>query len=325
MLDVDKSSSPDWEEDDSLPVSVVVCTYERAESLKRFLKSLQAQTSLPREIIIVDASRTDHAEQVLAEFEDLLLSGRLRYFRVDNHYRGLTKQRNFALRHVTSPLVAFFDDDVVLEPYTLRELVQVFERDKNRNVVGVGAYLGPHQIDRIWRLRKILGIVPSLKPGRYYGSGMSTPRWFPDDGKDLVEVDWLPGCAMAWRTEVVQKEEFYGGFPGYAQGEDLEFSLRAKRYGRLVICKKARAKHLHDPSGRPDMYKKGYMELWNRYVIHQRAFSEGPKRYQLWFWYAWIIDTLLLTRLLVNQTENTLQRIRGRTKAMIDIWCGRSQ
>src|SRR5262245_21391465 len=91
-------------------VTVVVCTQQRAVSLKRFLDSLAAQDRKPDELIIVDASEDDATEQMLRQFPSISnIANRCIYFRVSGNLKGITHQRNLALRWVTSSLVVFFD------------------------------------------------------------------------------------------------------------------------------------------------------------------------------------------------------------------------
>lgn len=125
----------------------------------------------------------------------------------------------------------------------------------------------------IWRLRTALKIVPHLRPGSYCRSGMSITWSFLPPNEELTEGQWLPGVAM-WKTAVVRELGFFEGFYGYCQGEDLEFSLRAARKGSLVMAGAARVLHLHEASGRPDHFKRGYMAIYNRYQIHRRGLED---------------------------------------------------
>jgi len=150
-------------------VTVVICTYQRAASLARFLDSLVVQAPMPERVIIVDASRSVETERAVRDHDRLALAGSdVLYFRVAGPLRGLTRQRNFALRWVTTDLVAFFDDDVVLSPGCCRELER-HHREFGDRVVGVAA-VDENQPERpplVWRLRKWLRVVSDLRPGTY--------------------------------------------------------------------------------------------------------------------------------------------------------------
>lgn len=306
-------------------LAVVVCTCQRPESLARLLQSLAAHDRRPDQLIIVDASSGDDTQRMLSSYPDLeQLAATVLYFHVSGMLRGLTRQRNYALRWVTTDLVAFFDDDVVLLPGCLREMERV-HRSLGDQIAGVGAFIRnqdwPPANTWLWHARVLLRLMPNLQPGRYHRSGMSTPWIFlpPTDG--LVEGDWLPGCAMMWRTAVAREIRFCEDLTGYALGEDLDFSLRARSRGRLVVTGAAQVLHLLEPSGRPGWFQWGYMAIKNKYLIHRRALPDRTWRDVAWFIYAWVFDTLLLMRHLfaAGRRRAVLLQIAGRLKAAYDL------
>jgi GT2 family glycosyltransferase len=130
---------------------------------------------------------------------------------------------------------------------------------------------------------------------------------------------------MMWRTEPARRVRFHEGFAGYAQGEDLDFSLRIRRHGRLILAGSARLQHLHSPQGRPDHARLGYMAIRNRFEIHRRGLPDRTARDTAWFAYAWTVDTLMLGRHFVHPGRwgATLTQIGGRMRAAVDLLRGR--
>jgi hypothetical protein len=126
---------------------------------------------------------------------------------------------------------------------------------------------------------------------------------------------------MMWQTAIAREVQFYESFEGYAQSEDLEFSLRARQHGKLLVSGAAHVIHYYESSGRPDAFAKGYMSMYNRYQIHRRALPDRTWRDIIWFAYALVLDTLLLARYIVvpGQWVPILLHIAGRTKAVCDI------
>jgi GT2 family glycosyltransferase len=276
----------------------VVCTFRRPASLSRLLSSVLEQSRLPDELIVVDAS-PDGATEAAAN--DHPVGARLgdgwRYFRVGEPLRGLTRQRNFAVERVRTDLVAFVDDDVVLRPRCLEALESV-HRQGGPAVAGVAPVveneLAPPS--RLWRWRRRLGIVSTLEPGRYSRSGMSIPWGFLQGlaGPELLaHGDWLPGAAFMWKTALVRQVGFQERFAGYANGEDLEFSLRMGRLGALLVTGAARAVHLHEPAGRPSPDHYGAMTVENAYAIHRTCLERRSWTDAAWFRYAYLVDGLL--------------------------------
>jgi GT2 family glycosyltransferase len=304
-------------------VSVVICTYKRPDSIVGCLHSLSAQSRLPDEIIVVDASPDLNTERAVSAFAlDNTDLPALIYARVTGSRVGLTRQRNYSASLVSMDLVAFFDDDTVLAPECLAEMERV-HRQSNVPVAGVGAYVSNEhrKPSLLWRLRMCFRSVTDLKPGRYDDSGYSIPWNFLPPTEELLEGDWLPGNAMMWRTELVRKLRFDESFAGYASGEDLEFSLRARREGKLFLAGSARLQHLHAPSGRPDAFRFGYMETKNAFLILKANMRRSAWIHVLRFSYALVLDTLLLLRycLYPDRLGFAVRQCAGRFAGFVSV------
>lgn len=252
-------------------VTVCICTYRRPGALVRALESVAGQEEAPLETIVVDGSPGDDTGDAV---ERLLAGGTfpgtLRYLKVGGEQRGLTRQRNVALAATTTDLVAFFDDDVVLLPGALAAMARV-HREHSPAPAGVAAVIENelHAPPAKWRLRRMLGAVPSLRAGQYARSGMSIPWNFLPRAAGVTAGDWLPGGATMWRTAAAAATGFDGSLTGYANGEDLEFSRRISVVGPLLMCPAARVHHLHEAGGRPDARHLGYTTVLNSWRIHR--------------------------------------------------------
>ena len=302
-------------------VTAAICTYKRPESLARLLESLWKQEGFAYPVLVIDASPDPSTETRVAEL-CATHGGEppLSYYRVKPEQRGLTKQRNIALELSGTDLTAFFDDDIEFVTPCLTALEGVL-RKEGEAVVGASPTINNQATapTLLWRLRRGLAIVSSLEPGRYEGSGFSVP-WSFASGGDLWQGDWLPGCAMVWRTEDARAEKFLDGFEGYGLSEDLEFSIRMGRRGKLLVCSWAHANHWHEPAGRESPFRLGYMEIHNRFQIHKLRFRERRLFYVTWFVYAWTLDTLMLTRYALGASaRQTVQQIAGRLRAAWDL------
>lgn len=88
-------------------VSVIVPTHNRAEMLKRAIKSVLAQTWKGEfELIIVSDGSNDNTEEIVQSFED----SRIRFLKHEN-IRGASAARNTGLRKAKGEYIAFLDDD----------------------------------------------------------------------------------------------------------------------------------------------------------------------------------------------------------------------
>jgi glycosyltransferase involved in cell wall biosynthesis len=118
-----------------LDVSVVVCTYNRAPSLRVTLAALDGQ-AIPRglrwELIVVDNGSTDDTARVVQAFA---ASARVpvRYSREEQP--GLSRARNAALALAQGRVVAFTDDDVRPAPGWVA-MVEAVMRETEADVLG---------------------------------------------------------------------------------------------------------------------------------------------------------------------------------------------
>jgi cellulose synthase/poly-beta-1,6-N-acetylglucosamine synthase-like glycosyltransferase len=106
--------------------AVVIATRDRPESLLRCLESIRRHDHPAAEIVVVD-NRSQGRET--AELVERLRAEDPRFRYVREERPGLARAHNAALDHVTSPVVAFTDDDVVVDPGWLRHLVDAFGRE----------------------------------------------------------------------------------------------------------------------------------------------------------------------------------------------------
>jgi glycosyltransferase involved in cell wall biosynthesis len=117
-------------------VSVVVCTRDRTDQLRACLVSLLALDTKPREIVVVDNSPTDDATVRLCA--DLPV----RY--VLEPKAGQSRARNRGILETTGELVAFTDDDCVVDPGWLDKLGETFA---DPLVMAATGYIGPAELE----------------------------------------------------------------------------------------------------------------------------------------------------------------------------------
>lgn len=114
---------------ETVAVSVIICTRNRSNDLRRCLHSLYSQTCLPREVIVVDNAPVDDSTFcVMKQFPEVV------YY--EEPRAGLSIARNAGIRLATSPIIAFTDDDVLLHPFWTYYVSESFDEH------GVGAMTG---------------------------------------------------------------------------------------------------------------------------------------------------------------------------------------
>ncbi|MFJ7962952.1 glycosyltransferase [Streptomyces sp. NPDC096324] len=105
-------------------ISVIVATRDRPEMLRRCLRSLLRSTYPEFEVIVVDNAPADGATEALIR-EDF--AGRIRYVR--EPVAGLARAHNTGLARARGSVVAFTDDDTLVDPGWLPALAGTFARD----------------------------------------------------------------------------------------------------------------------------------------------------------------------------------------------------
>ena len=126
----------DWAEymssEASLPrATVVVCTRNRPDDLKRCLDAFMTLPDLGQEFLVIDNCPSDNSSQsVVASYGD-----RIRYIREDKP--GLNRARNRAIQEAHHEIVVFNDDDAVPDARWLGALLRNFMEPKVLCVTGL--------------------------------------------------------------------------------------------------------------------------------------------------------------------------------------------
>jgi glycosyltransferase involved in cell wall biosynthesis len=114
-----------WEETLTLdftlpPATVAICTRDRPDQLRRCLEALMRLPDDGQEMLVVDnCPSTDATYRLVQEYKPV------RYVHEDRP--GLNFARNRALREARHEIIAFVDDDAVLDPGWLRALVRNYD------------------------------------------------------------------------------------------------------------------------------------------------------------------------------------------------------
>lgn len=105
-----------------VPVSIVICTRNRAKLLETCLTGLQNLSCIAEEIIVVDNNPDDNSSQeVVEKFTNVTY--------VRESRKGLDIARNTGLLKSTKPIVAYTDDDVVVHPLWLHHIWETFKNE----------------------------------------------------------------------------------------------------------------------------------------------------------------------------------------------------
>ncbi|MEY3343423.1 MAG: hypothetical protein RL090_1107 [Bacteroidota bacterium] len=290
--------------------SLIICTYNRPESLQRLLVSVLNQTRRFDEVIVVDGSDELYQKKNQLYTDN---GNQVKYIRVDAPNRGLTNQRNIGLTHINEVCthVTFLDDDLVLDPLFCFFIESSF--NSSVDAVGIsGVDLvenrfikfipGQHYDNRRYfvfnnwvalepfryRLRSFFGLMSQLPPDRIPKFGHGRNGFPPDSG--LHQVDHIMGGIATYKKDVFNHISFSEKFKGYGLYEDFDFSVRASGIGNLYVNTSAKVWHYHDAAGRPNMFRYGRMVVRNGWYVW-RLKHPNPGTNNILKWHA---ITLLL-------------------------------
>jgi len=118
---------------DGSDISVVICTRDRPEALRSCLRSVAGSTRRPCEVVVVDQSSDGHTAEVIEKFS-AASPFPLRYLHLDTV--GHTKARNAGIRASRGQIIAFTDDDCVVDAGWLDAVSREFARSPANCVCG---------------------------------------------------------------------------------------------------------------------------------------------------------------------------------------------
>src|SRR5262249_43051551 len=110
-------------------LSVVICTKDRPDKLKRAIASILHNSFHDFELMIVDQSGDERSRAVALATPD----PRIRYFRLRSV--GISISRNLAAQESRADIVASPDDDCVADPAWLQSLIDEYRRSPSATAV----------------------------------------------------------------------------------------------------------------------------------------------------------------------------------------------
>jgi glucosyl-dolichyl phosphate glucuronosyltransferase len=207
-------------------ITVILCTYNRHASLSRALESVAASAmpgAVDWEVLVVDNNSKDETRAVAEDF-CRRFPNRFRY--LFEPRQGKSYALNSGIREAKGEILAFVDDDVIVEPTWLQNLTSSLH---DNEWAGSG---GKILLERTSPAPRWLAL-----DGPYSLAGVLV---LFDRGDKPCQLDWAPyGTNMAFRKATFDK---YGGFrtdlgpntKNEIRGEDTEFGRRLMSAGERL-------------------------------------------------------------------------------------------
>jgi GT2 family glycosyltransferase len=224
---------------ESCDLSVVICTRNRANTLRNCLQALQRQHTKPAEIIVVDnASNTTDTLQVCGEFPTV------KYIREDRV--GLDIARNTGARTAKCSIVAYTDDDTIPDANWVYRTFETFEKQDIMAMTGLVLAGSLHTeaeviFEKHWPFNR--GFVHKLFDQNFFNTKLSS-------GPPVWEIG--AGANMAFRREIFEDVGYFDerldvGAAGCSGDSELWYRILANGF-RIVYNPLAVVSHYHRDS-----------------------------------------------------------------------------
>ncbi len=195
----------------TIKLSIVMATYNRVELLAKQLKAFESQ-SINRseyEIIIVNDGSIDGTEKFLDQ--QLFLVSNLKVINQKNS--GPAAARNNGVKHAISNVIAFTDDDCIVDPHWAQTIISRFESET----------------------------IKVLEGQTYTDKALRTP--LTHQIENLVWNPVIPTCNAAYRKDFFEQlGGFDESFP-YPHNEDTDLAWRVLDETTVEFCEEMKVFH----------------------------------------------------------------------------------
>lgn len=193
--------------------SVVIPTYNRAETIQRAVESALQQDGVTVEVIVVDDGSTDHSAKILAALEATHAPA-LRVIHQAN--AGASAARNTGLDAAQGRYVQFLDSDDVLDCRKLSKQIDIYQAHPDTDIVLCQGWLETSDGDE--RIGLDLGDDPQAYLERMCGRS----------------VHVVQTSAPLWRRTFLMGRHYWN--PKISLGDDLEFHARCLADAHRIAC-----------------------------------------------------------------------------------------
>jgi GT2 family glycosyltransferase len=260
-------------------VSVCIANWNCREHLRACLASLaESSQGLRVETIVVDNASIDGAPEMAArEFPEVIL--------IRNYCNlGFARANNQAAERARGRYLFFLNNDTVVPPFTLRDLVAYADAHPEAGMVGPRLRDGSGQIQISHRRAPtpamMLHKTALLRWTRLFKTGYDRYRRATFSPVEERRVEVLMGAAVLMRRDVFEEcgrwdEDFVFGV------EDVELSMRVGRTHELVYLPSVEVIHY----GRLSSRSNSTFASPNFLIGYVRFFrKKGSSRLAVWFY-----------------------------------------
>jgi GT2 family glycosyltransferase len=275
-------------------ISVVVCSRDRSEDLALCLESLRKLESRPLEFLVIDNAPQTNATRELVERS----YPEVRY--VLEPRPGLDWARNRAIHEARGEIIAYTDDDVIVDPLWTRALGEIFAADEN--IMAVTGLVAPHELE-----------TESQRQFEEYGGFDRgyTRKWHRVDTGEIRNMarrhagtgQLGTGANMAYRRRVFAEIGLFDPALDVGTvtngGGDLDMFFRVLRHGHTLVYEPAAIvwhRHRRTYGELRKQIANNGIGFYSYLVRNAMAWPDqrrGLFRFGVWWFYYWDIRRLL--------------------------------
>jgi len=225
-------------------LAFIVPTKDRPQKIRKLLSSVAKQTESCGRVIIVDGGKS--VKGVVMEF-----AGSIPVEYHECNPPGQIRQRNMGidLLNERNLLVGFLDDDIVLEPDALKQMIN-FWNNTSQNIAGVGFNNISSSVSEYTNIFSRLSSNYRV-PGRVLSSGINTSI---ENILSDIQTQWLGGGYTVWKHSILKEFPHDDIRTRWAAAEDLRFSYPIGKIYPLYVCSKAKVRHEHTYDQAPEQF-----------------------------------------------------------------------
>lgn len=232
-------------------ISVIIITYNRKKELVECIENILCLNPLPFEIIILDNCSDDGSREIL-KANKIFHHDNIQIIESETNL-GVAGGRNLAIKHSNGDLLLFLDDDAIIEPVDVVNVINdYFSSIQNLGVLAVriiNYFSKTIQREEFPHKNKKLYNESEFYTSYYVGAGHVIPKRIFDD------------CGY-------YTDDFFYGM------EELDLSMRIIKQGYdILYTNKITVYHKKALTGRISDKKKYEVILRNRLIIAYKYFS----------------------------------------------------
>jgi len=301
-------------------LSVIIPTKDREEEVIKCVDSLLVQTHLPDEILTVDGSQVQKLADILkAQFPK---ESRIKHV---PSLPGLTRQRNVGIKASAGDIILFLDDDTILEPEYIKEMMSVFASYPPDKIGGVsGELINVHNTNTerffspVAQFIKRMFFLTIFRDGKFQPSGFATTIRSGTTDK-VTEVEFLYGFNMAFRKKIFDEFQFDENMYERIGMEDEDIAYRVSRKYQNVYNPRARLVHTYTRTTR-SRFTRGKATFINHHYLFRKNLPQTLKNKMAYYWSA---IGLFVRESMIMVTEGDTTGMRGLLSGLFHLMRGK--